>query len=252
MASLVESRGARVVQAPAINQAGETRSLRVESLRALAALGVVVGHCYLVARGSDFSTFGSRLGLSGGYGVWLFFALSGYLLYLPFARRDFSTAGGVDYGRYAANRILRILPLYYFALVLFMVVNEGGGYDGPVAALRDLHGILLAVDGRDRRRTHVVGRRRDPVLRVAAAPCTCHRSPCARFCRARGGDAPRAWHRQLRLLVAQGPHRPCAARPPVRVLASRHVHELRPGSATGPGRTPAPIGCGFRPPGHSR
>jgi peptidoglycan/LPS O-acetylase OafA/YrhL len=62
--------------------------------------------------------------------VWLFFALSGYLLYLPFARRDYADGGGVDHQRYALNRMLRILPLYYVVLIVFMLVNEHGGTGG--------------------------------------------------------------------------------------------------------------------------
>jgi peptidoglycan/LPS O-acetylase OafA/YrhL len=110
-----------------IVQAAESRSARVESLRALAATGVLVGHVYGVTTTFDTHGFVHRLGLAGGYGVWLFFALSGYLLFLPFARRDYGDGGPIDLGRYALNRALRILPLYYVVLVVLLVVQEGGG-----------------------------------------------------------------------------------------------------------------------------
>ena len=56
-----------------------------------------------------------------------FFALSGYLLFWPFVRRDYGSGGAIDLRRYALDRALRILPLYYFAVALLLVVNEGGG-----------------------------------------------------------------------------------------------------------------------------
>ncbi len=50
-----------------------------------------------------------RLAFQGSArGLTLFFVLSGYLLYLPFARRDFGGGGAVDLPRYARNRILRM------------------------------------------------------------------------------------------------------------------------------------------------
>ncbi len=59
--------------------------------------------------------------------MWLFFALSGYLLYLPFARRDFVGGQGIELGKYAMNRAVRILPLYYVAVAVLLVLNAHGG-----------------------------------------------------------------------------------------------------------------------------
>ena len=115
---------------PTINQAGENRQTAVESLRALAALAVLEGHVYGVSRGyglSAYATYLDRLLLGGGFGVYLFFALTGYLLYRPFARRDLASGSGVRLGRYAANRALRILPLYYFVLVVYILAIDHGG-----------------------------------------------------------------------------------------------------------------------------
>lgn len=110
-----------------IVQANEARSARIEALRALAALGVLVGHVFGVSVSFGAGTFGHRLGLAGGYGVFLFFALTGYLLFWPFAKRDFGAGGDIRLGTYARNRALRILPLYYFVVVVLLFVNEGGG-----------------------------------------------------------------------------------------------------------------------------
>src|SRR3954447_21096105 len=98
-------------------QAGELRSARIESLRALAALGVLLGHLWgqanAHAAGATMDGFGARVLLGGGFGVWLFFALSGYLLFWPFARAALGDGRRIDLGRYARNRLLRIVPLYY-------------------------------------------------------------------------------------------------------------------------------------------
>ncbi|HZT66425.1 MAG TPA: acyltransferase [Acidimicrobiales bacterium] len=108
-----------------VEQAGELRSARVESLRALAALGVLEGHVYggnLNYGPAAYSSWWHRSLLGGGFGVYLFFCLSGYLLYLPFARRSFGGAGPVDLRRYARNRAVRILPLYYVVAVTYLIV----------------------------------------------------------------------------------------------------------------------------------
>lgn len=113
--------GARVVQA------GEVRSARIESLRALAAMSVVVGHVWLFSQGAASATYPHRLVEAGRYGVWLFFALTGYLLFWPFVRSSLADGGPIDLRRYALNRALRILPLYYVVVVVLLVVDQHGG-----------------------------------------------------------------------------------------------------------------------------
>ena len=112
-------------------QAGEHRLARVESLRGLAALAVAVGHAWGLGHGYKLDqTTGSYFGrivFGGGFGVFLFFALSGYLLFWPFARRWFGGADPIDLRRYALNRAVRILPLYYVAVILLLLIQEHGG-----------------------------------------------------------------------------------------------------------------------------
>lgn len=114
-----------------ITQAGEVRSARVESLRALAALAVMNGHIFLRARNDagapTLDTFPHRILLGGGYGVYLFFALTGYLLFWPFAREAFQGGTPIDLKRYARNRAVRILPLYWTVVVVLLLVQGGGG-----------------------------------------------------------------------------------------------------------------------------
>jgi peptidoglycan/LPS O-acetylase OafA/YrhL len=114
-------------------QAGQPRSARIESLRAVAALSVLVSHAFAYShRWGPTIVRGlfHRVLLGGGFGVELFFVLSGYLMYRPFARRDFAGRGPIDLKTYARNRALRILPLYYVvAVVLLLVTRHGGSFE---------------------------------------------------------------------------------------------------------------------------
>jgi peptidoglycan/LPS O-acetylase OafA/YrhL len=122
------------MDAPQVIQAGEVRSSRIESLRALAALAVLEGHVWGYAHNWDpyalYGSFARRTILGGGSGVFIFFALSGYLLFWPFAKQHFGGGTKIDLRRYALNRVLRILPLYYVAVVTLMLVAEHGGHPG--------------------------------------------------------------------------------------------------------------------------
>ncbi len=117
-----------------ITQAGEKRDAQLESLRALAALGLITAHAYGQARyyrpGQLLDSFWHRLAFSGGLGNMLFFALSGYLIFWPFARHYFSDAGPVDLRRFATNRLLRIAPLYFVCVIVVLpLVDHGGSWD---------------------------------------------------------------------------------------------------------------------------
>jgi peptidoglycan/LPS O-acetylase OafA/YrhL len=114
--------------AGAVRQAGEQRNARVESLRAIGALGVIVSHIFVGALalkglGGDYTgAYKDRLLINAGYlGLYLFFALSGYLLYLPFARHQLQ-GRPIDVRVYARNRALRILPLYFSAIAFLLIV----------------------------------------------------------------------------------------------------------------------------------
>ncbi len=53
----------------------------------------------------------------GNMGIYVFFTLSGYLLYRPFIRRP------VELGGYAIKRAARILPGYYVALIALVILT---------------------------------------------------------------------------------------------------------------------------------
>ncbi len=54
---------------------------------------------------------GGPASAGGAFGIYIFFPLSGFLLYRPFAK------GQVDLRRYAVSRAARLLPGYYLALI---------------------------------------------------------------------------------------------------------------------------------------
>jgi peptidoglycan/LPS O-acetylase OafA/YrhL len=114
-----------------IEQAGERRSARVESLRAIAALAVLFGHVLGATFALDPAAVGTpdlnlsdRLLHIGVFGVFLFFGLTGYLIFWPFAKRDFGGGERVDFTRYAINRALRILPLYYVVVIVVLAFHD--------------------------------------------------------------------------------------------------------------------------------
>ena len=116
------------MNAGVLDQAGEARSSRIEALRALAALGVLVGHAWGWSQDYGAGAYESGLAralLAGGFGVFLFFALSAYLLFLPFARATWGDGRPVSLRRYARNRVLRVLPLYYVVVGTYLVLVGG-------------------------------------------------------------------------------------------------------------------------------
>ncbi|QKQ77348.1 acyltransferase [Nostoc sp. TCL240-02] len=89
------------------------------ALRAFACLMVVMTHCNpprnaIFYKGYDLSwlTFSP-----GGVGVWIFFSLSGYLMGKAFYTERYTAdvPGVINFWR---NRLLRICPLYYFAVLI--------------------------------------------------------------------------------------------------------------------------------------
>jgi len=112
-----------------INQAGEIRSARVESIRALAALGVLCSHSLVDGFRNDPIIFQGwhRFVQAGGFGVFVFFSLSGYLLFRPFVRAGWGEGRDLSLRQYAINRAVRILPLYYTVYLVYVLVRQHGG-----------------------------------------------------------------------------------------------------------------------------
>jgi peptidoglycan/LPS O-acetylase OafA/YrhL len=99
---------------------GHPRFRLLDSLRAIAALGVLFGH---VAGASHItvSHWWSPLVASGNQGVTVFFILSGFLLYRPMVSAQFHGAPRPAWRDYARRRLLRIVPAYWLALTVLAI-----------------------------------------------------------------------------------------------------------------------------------
>jgi peptidoglycan/LPS O-acetylase OafA/YrhL len=89
----------------------------LDGLRAVACLTVLAAHSI-----GHFAPTATPNGVAQilVQGMTIFFALSGMLIYLPFARAIAGTAEPVHIGRYARRRLLRIFPAY---VVIFLICN---------------------------------------------------------------------------------------------------------------------------------
>ena len=94
----------------------------LDSVRAIAALSVVVFHAsfwsQITLTGSDLAPFLSRLDV----GVTIFFVLSGFLLYRPFVRARLLGTPPPRAIAYGWRRVLRIVPAYWLALTVIALV----------------------------------------------------------------------------------------------------------------------------------
>jgi peptidoglycan/LPS O-acetylase OafA/YrhL len=99
----------------------------IEGLRAIAAASILVYHCW---RYSSPTGNGVHLGIADRVlshlpvGVTLFFTLSGFLLYRPFAAALIRQQPPPRISLYLRNRALRILPAYWLVLLLSAVVLQ--------------------------------------------------------------------------------------------------------------------------------
>ena len=102
-------------------QTASARIVPIESLRAIAAISILAFHAVfasgLAESGSAIKPFASRLEV----GVSIFFLISGFLLYRPFARSHLEGSRAPLLSRYASSRVLRIIPAYWFALFVIAI-----------------------------------------------------------------------------------------------------------------------------------
>jgi peptidoglycan/LPS O-acetylase OafA/YrhL len=106
----------------AVSHTGRHHFPLVDSLRAVAALGVLGTHAAAPAglyTGDSFlGQFAARLDV----GVAVFFVISGFLLYRPFARAHLEDTPPMRIRAYAWRRLLRIGPAYWVALTVATLV----------------------------------------------------------------------------------------------------------------------------------
>jgi peptidoglycan/LPS O-acetylase OafA/YrhL len=114
----------RAVLLPLEHGPQDMRSL--DGLRAVAALMVVVFHLLLWVDAYDTPV--SRAINASWYflanGVWLFFVLSGFLLFLPYARTTLAARPLPSATYFYRRRMLRIVPAYWVCLFIVAVAEN--------------------------------------------------------------------------------------------------------------------------------
>ncbi|WP_418790887.1 acyltransferase family protein [Phosphitispora sp. TUW77] len=91
----------------------------IDGLRAVAALLVMLFHYYVFAGSPKFT--GSFIANAGSIGVDIFFTISGFVLFLPFASL-YQRREPILIKDYFSRRFRRILPLYYFNLFIIVTL----------------------------------------------------------------------------------------------------------------------------------
>lgn len=109
----------------------------LDGLRAIACLGVLIYHLNVISAGigvwgpvynihdivGTLTFISQALGNSGHSGIYLFFVLSGFLLFLPYAKSLLFDSPWPSLRRFYLRRIFRIVPAYYatvFLVALFL------------------------------------------------------------------------------------------------------------------------------------
>jgi peptidoglycan/LPS O-acetylase OafA/YrhL len=99
---------------------GQPRFTGLDALRGFAVLAVLACHASGVAGVWRTRSWG-WIGEGAQAGVVVFFVLSGFLIYRPFAAGHAAGERGPAVARYARRRVLRIVPAYWVALTLLSV-----------------------------------------------------------------------------------------------------------------------------------
>jgi len=117
------------------------RILAIDGLRAVAVLGVIWAHVWAFS-GTPSLSFGfvggvqldlNRALSAGGTGVDLFFVISGFCMYLVYARQEVFSWGG--YAVFLKKRWLRIAPAFYVAAFSAALGTWIAGYGFPTVKL---------------------------------------------------------------------------------------------------------------------
>lgn len=99
---------------------GHRRFPLIDSLRAVAAVGVLMGHAGYTAGAVQNAWYGSLIANMDS-GVTLFFLISGFLLYRPFVAADMLGLPRPRIVDFARRRVLRIVPAYWLALTVLAI-----------------------------------------------------------------------------------------------------------------------------------
>jgi peptidoglycan/LPS O-acetylase OafA/YrhL len=111
-----------------------------DSLRAIAALSVFALHVPLVAR-MELDNPARPYLIQLGVGVSVFFLISGFLLYRPFAQARYLRQSRPATVPYAERRALRIFPAYWVALVSTVLLVGASGEAEAATDVFTLRGL---------------------------------------------------------------------------------------------------------------
>ena len=116
----------------------------LDGYRGIAALLVILCHVALISglNGRTASTFGPYLARAD-VGVAIFFVLSGFLIYRPFAAAQIAGAKTMGWRAFYRRRALRILPAYWVALTVVAYVLHAPAFTGSHRPI--WHYLLLHV-----------------------------------------------------------------------------------------------------------
>jgi peptidoglycan/LPS O-acetylase OafA/YrhL len=123
----------------------------MDSMRAIAALSILVAHAALFAglwtSGSFAQSYVSQLGT----GITVFYLISAFLLYRPFVVARVNGDGRPSTRAYAWRRLLRIVPAYWVALTVIAIWFSMGGAVKPLWHAFALYGFgqIYTVDTTD-------------------------------------------------------------------------------------------------------
>jgi peptidoglycan/LPS O-acetylase OafA/YrhL len=108
-----------------------SRQLGLDGLRGLAALLVFGVHIWIYQLPNTVvlkrDSFGELLLFEARVAFVMFFVLSGYLLYRPFARAALGESPPVSVGSYFVRRAARIMPAYYLAMAATLLLIATAG-----------------------------------------------------------------------------------------------------------------------------
>ncbi len=101
----------------------------LDGVRAVACLMVIAFHIDLITYNAHLWTMSgqpltSAILLAGDAGVTLFFVLSGFLLFLPYAKALLFEQSWPGARLFYLRRALRVMPGYYFSLVLLVLLSQ--------------------------------------------------------------------------------------------------------------------------------
>lgn len=129
------------------------RITNIDKLRGAACLLIVFYHCYAVTgvMPVKVSVISNLIASGGTIGVIVFFVLSGYGIYHSLNRS--LEKGQLSYAGFMKGRIVRIVPQYYFNIVVLLLLSSSAVYLQKnyimdiVAHLLFLHSLSLAWHG---------------------------------------------------------------------------------------------------------